>query len=250
MGIVWQGVSQLAGDGLVSDRQRASVAPVYLDRMLLADLDEVAGVEREAYSLPWPSSAYRHELRVNKTAHYLVVRRGEPPAPLPEHTVGPGGGLARRPFPFSLLPPPHIERPPARPRDPVIGHGGLWKMPDEAHITTIAVRNAYRGQGIGELLMVGLIDLGYVVNTERLTLEVRVSNIVAQNLYRKYGFKQTGTRIKYYSDNNEDAYIMTTDPIDLPSYRALLAFRKRELAQRFHLAALPDWQAWSHPGRR
>lgn len=243
-------MSQLAGDGLLSDRHRSSVASVYLDRMLLADLDEVAGVEREAYSLPWPSSAYRHELRVNKTAHYLVVRRGDLPSPLPDHALVSANGRNRRPFPFSLLPLPGIERPPPRPRDPVIGHGGLWKMPDEAHITTIAVRNAYRGQGIGELLMVGLIDLGYIVNTERLTLEVRVSNVVAQNLYRKYGFRQTGTRIKYYSDNNEDAYIMTTEPIDLPSYRALLALRKQELARRLNLAALPDWQTWSPPGRR
>ena len=222
---------------------------MYLDRMRMADLDEVAAVEHEAFSLPWPSSAYRHELRVNKKAHYLVIRRGQPPeAPPPEAAMV--GARERRPFPFSLLPVPLLERPPQRPRDPVIGHGGLWKMPDEAHITTIAVRNAYRGQGIGELLLVGLIDLGYVVKTERLTLEVRVSNIVAQSLYRKYGFHQTGTRIRYYSDNNEDAYIMTTEPIDWASYRAMLAYRKQELARRFKLQGLPDWLAWSNVGRR
>lgn len=226
------------------------MASVYLDRMQMADLDEVVAVEREAFSLPWPSSAYRHELRVNKKAHYVVVRRGLQPDPAVFREAMLAGTRDRRPFPFSLLPLPAIERAPQRPRDPVVGHGGLWKMPDEAHITTIAVRNAYRGQGVGELLLIGLIDLGYVVNTERLTLEVRVSNGVAQNLYRKYGFQQTGTRIHYYSDNNEDAYIMTTEPIDAPSYRALLSFRKQELARRFNLAELPDWLAWSRTGRR
>src|SRR5579863_5058029 len=99
--------------------------------MRLADLDEVAAVEQEAFSLPWPSSAYRHELRVNKKAHYLVVRLGEQPAPLPAQEVITAGARERRPFPFSLLPLPVTERPPQRPRDPVVGHGGLWKMPDE-----------------------------------------------------------------------------------------------------------------------
>jgi ribosomal-protein-alanine N-acetyltransferase len=243
-------VAKSAGDGLLYEQRSVSVPDVYLDRMRLADLDEVAAVENEAFSLPWPSSTYRHELRVNKQAHYLVVRRGlqpdltPPPAAISAHVRD------RRPFPFSLLPLAGIDRPPQRPRDPVIGHGGLWKTPDEAHITTIAVRNAYRGQGIGELLLVGLIDLGYRVHTKRLTLEVRVSNTVAQNLYRKYGFQQTGMRVRYYIDNNEDAYIMTTDPINLPSYRAMLAFRKQELARRMALDELPDWLAWSHVGGR
>jgi len=73
---------------------------------------------------------------------------------------------------------------------------------------------------------------------------------LAQNLYRKYGFQQTGMRVRYYIDNNEDAYIMTTDPINLPSYRAMLAFRKQELARRMALDELPDWLAWSHVGGR
>ncbi|HEY8746001.1 MAG TPA: ribosomal protein S18-alanine N-acetyltransferase, partial [Chloroflexota bacterium] len=176
--------------------------------------------------------------------------RGRQPDPTPSREAISARVRDRRPFPFSLLPLAGIERPPQRPRDPVIGHGGLWKTPDEAHITTIAVRHANRGQGVGELLLVGLIDLGYLVNTKQLTLEVRVSNVVAQNLYRKYGFRQTGTRVKYYSDNNEDAYIMTTEPIGLPSYRALLVFRKQELARRLGMDQLPDWLAWSSAGGR
>lgn len=204
--------------------QRTSqLLPFYLDRMTVNDLDEVAEVEREAFSLPWPSSAYRRELRENRMAHYLVVRRGTPSPVEPQ---------PKRPFPFSLLPQP--PRPPAPPgaRPNVIGHGGLWMMLDEAHITTIAVRHAYRSQGIGELLLTGLIDHAYEMNARWVTLEVRVSNVVAQNLYRKYGFRQTGIRPKYYSDNHEDAYVMATDPIMLPENRRRYAELKRRLYEK------------------
>jgi len=188
--------------------------------MSMADLEEVAEVEREAFSLPWPSSAYRRELRENKTAYYLVVRRGRHVAAEPP---------PRRPFPFSLLPQPPRPMPSIH-RPNVIGHGGLWMMLDEAHITTIAVRDAYRGQGIGELLLSGLIDHAYELKARWVTLEVRVSNVVAQNLYRKYGFGQTGLRQRYYSDNHEDAYVMATDSITLPESRQ----RYVELKQRLY----------------
>lgn len=218
------------------------MASVYLDAMRLSDLDDVAIVEREAYSLPWPSSAYRRELRENKNAHYIVARLGERgPEPPPERE--------RRPFPWSLLPLPAPERP-AGPRNPVVGHGGLWKVHDEAHVTTIAVRSAQRGQGIGELLLVGLIEVAEEVRANWITLEVRVSNLVAQNLYRKYGFRQVGVRPRYYSDNNEDAYVMWTEPIASPEFRSLLAERRAELARRLGLAELPDWLAQARVGTR
>ena len=209
---------------------------VYLDQMRLSDLDEVATVEREAYSLPWPSSAYRKELRENKAAHYIVTRLGE----LPSTPVA-APERERRPFPLSLLPLPSLERQPAVPRDPVVGHGGIWRVEDEAHVTTIAVRPAYRGQGIGELLLVGLVDVAYEIRAHWLTLEVRVSNIVAQNLYRKYGFRQVGMRPKYYSDNGEDAYVMWTDRLDSTNFRGLLSVRRQELAVRLGFMELPEW---------
>lgn len=212
--------------------------PVYLDQMRLADLDEVQVVEREAYSTPWPSSAYRRELRENKTAHYIVARLGEPSAAPP-----PPVERERRPFPFSLLPFAAQERAPVVAQNPVIGHGGLWRMVDEAHITTIAVRTAYRGQGVGELLLLGLIDIAYRTNSHWLTLEVRVTNTVAQSLYHKYGFRQVGVRPRYYSDNNEDAYVMWTDPLDSSGFKAILARRRAELAEKLGLPELPDWLA-------
>jgi ribosomal-protein-alanine N-acetyltransferase len=92
-------------------------------------------------------------------------------------------------------------------------------MVDEAHITTIAVRPQFRGRGLGELLLVALAEIAYDINARWLTLEVRVSNNVAQTLYRKYGFKPAGIRQRYYSDNQEDALIMWTDEIRSPEWR-------------------------------
>ncbi|URZ15058.1 ribosomal protein S18-alanine N-acetyltransferase [Clostridium felsineum] len=90
----------------------------------------------------------------------------------------------------------------------VIGYGGLWLIIDEGHITNIAVHPEFRGIGIGNLIVKELIKLCSIRNINSMTLEVRVSNIVAQNLYKKFGFKEEGIRKKYYSDNNEDALIM------------------------------------------
>jgi len=86
-------------------------------------------------------------------------------------------------------------------------------MGSDAHIVGIAVREEHRGWGIGELLLIGAVETGLRQGLETVTLEVRVSNAVAQALYTKYGFREVGVRKRYYRDNNEDALIMTTDPI-------------------------------------
>jgi ribosomal-protein-alanine N-acetyltransferase len=77
----------------------------------------------------------------------------------------------------------------------------------------------YRRLGLGEFLLVNLIDISYTINAKWVTLEVRVSNAAAQNLYRKYGFREAGLRHRYYSDNQEDALIMWTDEIHSPAYK-------------------------------
>ena len=92
-------------------------------------------------------------------------------------------------------------------------------MVDEAHITTIAMHPDYRRRGLGEFMLVGLIDIAYSISAKWVTLEVRVSNYSAQNLYRKYGFREAGLRHRYYSDNQEDALIMWTDEINSPAYK-------------------------------
>jgi ribosomal-protein-alanine N-acetyltransferase len=201
--------------------------------MELEDIPQVLEVDRESYTLPWPASAYRREILHNRNAHYVVLRQiraGE----LRE-------GLESEPeeksrlFPF--LPwPRRIEGPPRPGR--IIGYAGMWLVIDEAHITTIAVREAVRGQGLGELLLTSLIEAAAEMGADRMTLEVRVTNEAAQRLYEKYGFKREGVRARYYSDNNEDAYIMTVSGIRDEPYRS--RFDQQLAALRTRLERQPD----------
>jgi ribosomal-protein-alanine N-acetyltransferase len=90
----------------------------------------------------------------------------------------------------------------------IVGYVGIWFVAGEGHITNVAVHSDYRGQKIGDILIKHLVKICKDNNIFAMTLEVRVSNIVAQNLYKKYGFKLAGIRKEYYSDNKEDAMIM------------------------------------------
>ncbi|MEO7002271.1 MAG: ribosomal protein S18-alanine N-acetyltransferase [Ktedonobacterales bacterium] len=198
-----------------------------VDRMTLADIPRVVEIERLAFSTPWPPSAYPKELQENRMAHYIVARdtrlRVVPDTP-PSEPI-------RRPFPLSLLPGRS-----AHPLSPdaasIIGFAGIWLMVDEAHVTIIASHPEYRGRGAGELLLSSLIGIGYNIQAQLMTLEVRVSNTVAQNLYRKYGFYQTGIRRRYYSDNQEDAMIMSTENIHTQAYIERFTRLRATLAER------------------
>jgi ribosomal-protein-alanine N-acetyltransferase len=186
-----------------------------VDSMELEDIPQVLDVDRESYTLPWPASAYRREIQHNRNARYIVLRE------LPEGVGrdGPPGNeqRVRLPLPF-LRWARNSEGKLGRP-GAVLGYAGMWLMVDEAHITTIAIRTMWRGKGLGELLLISLIEAAIAVGAQRMTLEVRVSNEAAQKLYRKHGFDQEGTRHRYYSDNNEDAYIMTTGSIQDAGYQ-------------------------------
>jgi len=180
-----------------------------VERMTLADIPRVVEIERLAYTTPWPPSAYRKELQDNPLAHYIVLRDSSLMVPASQE---PTSATSRRSFPLSLLPSrstPTI----GAPASTIIGFAGLWLMVDEAHVTTIALHPRYRGRGLGELMLSSLIQIAYNISARSVTLEVRVTNHVAQNLYRKYGFQEAGVRRRYYSDNNEDALIMWTEPI-------------------------------------
>ncbi|HKB46290.1 MAG TPA: ribosomal protein S18-alanine N-acetyltransferase, partial [Ktedonobacterales bacterium] len=109
---------------------------------------------------------------------------------------------------------------------------GLWLMIDESQITTIAVHPDYRGRGIGELMLNSLIRISGDIGARMVTLEVRVSNLVAQNLYRKYGFREAGLRRRYYSDNHEDALIMWTEELASSDYRERYAQLTKTLYAR------------------
>lgn len=183
-----------------------SSLPYRIDQMGVSDLDQVIKIEQLAFSTPWPVSAYRYELTQNDLSTYFVLcQRTNQARP---------GKLLRA----------WRERRPG-----ILAYGGFWCIVDEAHISTIAVHPEYRGRGLGEMMLVGLIDAALMLQTREVTLEVRVSNSVAQNLYRKYRFEQVGRRKQYYHDNNEDALIMTLPEVESQSFRDWYAGRKQEL---------------------
>jgi len=194
----------------------------------MSDVPRVIEIERLAYPSTWPPSAYRKELQDNRWAHYIVLRDkriaeglATVPASEPEKQ--------RRIFPLSLLPSRSITTMSPPDLASIIGFAGLWLMVDEAHVTTIAMHPNYRRLGLGEFMLVSLIDIAYSINARWVTLEVRVSNFPAQSLYRKYGFREAGLRHRYYSDNQEDALIMWTDEIRSPGYTQKFQALKAEL---------------------
>ena len=165
-----------------------------IEPMTIGDLPAVQAIERASFTTPWPAHAYQAELETNKLARYLVARVGRE----------------------------------------LVAYAGIWLMVDEAHITTFAVAPAWRRQRIGERLLVAALDLSIARGARDATLEVRLSNLPARRLYEKYGFRPVGIRPRYYSDDHEDALIMTTEPLLSPGMRARLTALGTELA------ALPD----------
>jgi ribosomal-protein-alanine N-acetyltransferase len=192
--------------------------PYRVDHMQVSDLHQVMDVEREAFPSPWPASAYRYELTQNDLSTYLVLKQRQ------SVIAGRGGR-------WGGMTPPLLRRS----IEPVLAYGGFWMIVDEAHISTIAVHHEWRGRGLGELMLVALIDAAIQRGALEATLEVRVSNLVAQNLYHKYAFVQVGRRRGYYHDNREDALIMTTPRLDeagfLERYRQLKAGLQRGLVR-------------------
>lgn len=170
---------------------------VLVQPMTVADIADVHEIERASFPVPWPAYAFRQELEMNRLARYLLVRAG--------------------------------------PR--IVAYGGLWLMVDEAHVTTFAVLPAWRRQGVGGRLMVALMDLAYDLRASIVTLEVRLSNEAARGLYARFGFRPVGIRPRYYSDNGEDALIMTTERLDAPESRK----RLERMRQRY--AGTPDGTA-------
>jgi ribosomal-protein-alanine N-acetyltransferase len=162
---------------------------VVIEPMRLEDLPAVHAIEQASFTAPWPPHAYRSELESNRMAHYLVARAG----------------------------------------DTIAAYGGMWLMVDEAHITTFAVHPAWRRQGVGERLLLAFLDIAIDQRAHEATLEVRLSNLAARRLYEKYGFRPVGLRPRYYSDDHEDALIMTTLPLDDPTMRDRIAARRAEL---------------------
>jgi ribosomal-protein-alanine N-acetyltransferase len=152
-------------------------------------LRSVLAIERVSFPSPWPESAYRYELRFGTDSHFFVLQ--------PQGVMPAGERFRSRLWEV-------LQR---EPELPVLGYIGLRTRVDSAHISTIAVHPSLRGRGVGKFLLLALLEKALQHRAQRVTLEVRVSNFVAQRLYRKVGFVQTGMRHAYYRDG-EDARLM------------------------------------------
>ncbi len=201
------------------------------------DLDQVVEIDKEAFPTQWPPTNYRNELQ-NRLAHYAVVYLDNQPV---KTTIFPQShGLL-----FGLRKFLGFERklePVTRAVDHIVGFAGCWIMADETHITEIAVRQPYRRQGIGQLLIITLVEIGIEKRATLATLEVRVSNLAAQKLYEKLGFANVGQRKGYYNDNREDAIIMTAGDIKSLAFQATLEQHKQALMRRWKLSDFPVLQ--------
>ena len=207
------------------------VMPYYLRPMEWEDLDQVEEIEREAFPTLTPSTSYRRELKNRRTEYVVCIRRGEwTPLPTdPPRRVILNRLLRRFGIDLGEPQPPTV-------RGLMVGFVGLWLIAGEAHIVAIAVREAYRGQGVGELLLQATLEIAAQRQQQTVTLEVRVSNTPAQSLYQKYGFWEVGIRKGYYSDNREDAFIMSTGDLSSEDHQRQFADLRSRFDQRYGTA--------------
>jgi [ribosomal protein S18]-alanine N-acetyltransferase len=132
------------------------------------DIDQILKIEELSFATPWTRQSFENELNMNQFAVYLVLEK----------------------------------------EGQIVGYCGMWLIVDEAHITNIAVLPEFRGQKLGEGILRMIMEMAKKRGAKTMTLEVRVSNVVAQSLYRKLGFMNGGIRKNYYTDNYEDALVM------------------------------------------
>ena len=198
-----------------------------------ADIPQVKAVEKQAFSTLFPPTSFRRELG-NRAARYWVVENRDgtdkPPTPRPQ------GGIVRKILRRATgLGPIRHEGQASR---SIVGFLGMWYAADQAHIVSVGVADGYRRRGIGELLLIAAVEHATARETETITLEVRKSNAAARALYAKYGFIEQGIRKKYYSDNREDAVIMTTGSIQMERYAAQVAALKKAHQERWGQAEI------------
>ncbi len=141
---------------------------ISIRRATVDDVDPIWEVEKQSFTTPWSRDALLNELTTNKFAYYFVIE---------------------------------IEK-------EVVGYAGMWIILDEAHITNVAISPKSRGLKLGELIMRHMMSMASFYGAYHMTLEVRASNEIAQNLYHKLDFKEKGIRKNYYADSMEDALIM------------------------------------------
>ncbi len=145
--------------------------PLSFREATIADLKSIMNVENASFTVPWTEVAFRNEFIINQYAYYILATYN----------------------------------------DEVVGYAGIWLVLDEGHVTNIAIHPDYQGNHYGEALLREMIRIAKERGVIRITLEVRVSNDVAQGLYKKLGFQDGAIRKNYYPDTKEDALVMWVD---------------------------------------
>jgi ribosomal-protein-alanine N-acetyltransferase len=182
------------------------------------DVTQVTSIDRQVFPNMLPAVNYRNELK-NALAHYVVACSREGVVDESSEGRGASGFLGVLSWVNNVLGHSHTkESKVVELKQYIFGFAGMWMMADEAHIINIAVREQYRRQGVGELLLIAMVDMAIGMKARFIVLEVRASNTVAQGLYAKYGFKAVGVRHGYYSDNREDGIMMSTGDITEKSF--------------------------------
>ena len=180
--------------------------------MQVSDITDVMVVNRQCFPLPWSPWAIRFDCEQNPHSKWMVLEAHTP--------VDPNrfGKLWKRLNPEAMT-------------TRIIGFGAYWLMRGEAHITNIGVDTEFRGRGWGEALMISMLRAASQQDANYTSLEVRISNQRAINLYEKYAFQIVGRKKGYYRDNHEDAHIMATGPLNM-GYRHMLERHTGRLEQR------------------
>lgn len=204
----------------------AVVAPFRLRPMTIADIPRVSAIEHASFPTSWPRTAYQQELERNNLSRYFVAVSDRVDQVIPPPAPSGLKGLLGRVF----AGPGRVQ---GTTDDSIVGFLGLWFMMDEAHIVTVAVDPHQRQRGVGELLVAEALAQARDHGSVFVTLECRVSNTPAQALYLKYGFTRAGIRKRYYTDNGEDALIMTTPPFTDPAFTSRLAELQRQYTERY-----------------
>lgn len=146
---------------------------VRVEAMRASDLPEVVAIEVLSFSLPWTQEMFEADLAREELATMLVARPSLPSAAAP-----------------------------------IVGYLCAYSLTDELHINNLAVHPRWRRHGVARTLLAAALQAGRRRGARRAFLEVRISNVGAQALYRAFGFEAAGVRRHYYSQPREDALVM------------------------------------------
>jgi ribosomal-protein-alanine N-acetyltransferase len=198
--------------------------------MTMQDLSQVIAIDRLSFDPAWSVHSYEYEVEESNYSHMVVLDQITPPGeyPVPNWWLRLKSAFTSHPNGAQIDA--------AGARHEIVAYGGLWNIMGEAHISTIAVHPDRRGHGYGEVVLAGMIHRAINLRAAYAVLEVRVSNITAQNLYHKYEFQSVDTKRNYYRNNHEDAYDMRLHLDDgyLPRFTA--GWRPSRTAARLRIS--------------